>query len=299
MAMNMDAALRIKASVQGGNAIKVFNRDLKGLDGAAKLSTVELGRMNIAINRMARETGNTTAGLRQHISALSSLRDRVEIGGKAYNRLGGEIEKLRGKLKSLDRDAEKTGSTLKDKLVGGLATLGVGRIAAGISKTAGSFDQEVRKAAAIEGGGNYDELRRSIEGVAAAAAGTPTQVAQLAVALSRAGFTADETSKSLAGIIKGAEATAIPFEEMGSVMSDVMRSFGIEVGKTESVVDILVKSANSSNQTVQNLGEAMKYAAPVARTLGVNVNDLAATMALMANNGIRGSDAGTALRTGL
>ena len=117
MAMNMDAALRIKASVQGGNAIKVFNRDLKGLDGAAKLSTVELGRMNIAINRMARETGNTTAGLRQHISALSSLRDRVEIGGKAYNRLGGEIEKLRGKLKSLDRDAEKTGSTLKDKLV--------------------------------------------------------------------------------------------------------------------------------------------------------------------------------------
>jgi TP901 family phage tail tape measure protein/lambda family phage tail tape measure protein len=299
MAMNMDAALRIKASVQGGNAIKVFNRDLKGLDGAAKLSTVELGRMNIAINRMARETGNTTAGLRQHISALSSLRDRVEIGGKAYNRLGGEIEKLRGKLKSLDRDAEKTGDTLKDKLVGGLATLGVGRIAAGISKTAGSFDQEVRKAAAIEGGGNYDELRRSIEGVAAAAAGTPTQVAQLAVALSRAGFTADETSKSLAGIIKGAEATAIPFEEMGSVMSDVMRSFGIEVGKTESVVDILVKSANSSNQTVQNLGEAMKYAAPVARTLGVNVNDLAATMALMANNGIRGSDAGTALRSGL
>lgn len=299
MSMNMDAAIRIKANIQGANAIQAFSRDLKSLDGAAKLSGAELGRMNIAINRMAREAGNTTAGLRQHITALSNLRDRVEIGGKAYNRLGGEIDTLRAKLRALDKDAEKTGNTLKDKLVGGLATVGVGRLTAGIINTAANFDQEVRKAAAIEGGGNYDQLRKSIEGVAAAAAGTPTQVAELAVALSRAGFTAEETSKSLAGIVKGAEATAITFEEMGSVMSDVMRSFGIDVSKTESVVDILVKSANSSNQTVLDLGEAMKYAAPVARTLGINVNDLAATMALMANNGIRGSDAGTALRTGL
>lgn len=299
MSINMDAAVRIKADVKGGAALQAFNRDLKGLDGAAKLSGAQLGKMNIAINRMAREAGNTTAGLRQHLSALQNLRDRVEIGGKAYNRLGGEIDALRGKLRGLDRDAEKTGSTLKEKLVAGLAGLGIGRIAAGITQTAANFDQEVRKAAAIEGSGNYDALRKSIEGVAAAAAGTPTQVAQLATALSRAGFTAEETSKSLSGIVKGAEATAITFEEMGSVMSDVMRSFGIDVNKTEAVVDILVKTANSSNQTVLDLGEAMKYAAPIARTLGVNVNDLAATMALMANNGIRGSDAGTALRSGL
>jgi TP901 family phage tail tape measure protein len=299
MTMNMDAAIRIKANVQGGNAIQAFSRDLKGLDGAAKLSGAELGKMNIAINRMAREAGNTTAGLRQHLQALQNLRDRVEIGSKAYNRLGGEIEQLKGKLRGLDAQAERTGSTLKEKLFAGLAGLGLGRMAKGITQTAANFDQEVRKAAAIEGGGNFDALRKSIEDVAAAAAGTPTQVAQLATALSRAGFTAQETSQSLAGIVKGAEATAISFEEMGSVMSDVMRSFGIDVSKTESVVDILVKTANSSNQTVLDLGEAMKYAAPVARTLGVNVNDLAATMALMANNGIRGSDAGTALRSGL
>jgi TP901 family phage tail tape measure protein len=299
MSMNMDAAIRIKANVQGANTIQAFSRDLKGLDGAAKLSGAELGRMNIAINRMAREAGNTTVGLRQHLAALSNLRDRVEIGGKAYNRLGGEIDQLRGKLRALDKDAEKTGGTLKDKLVSGLATVGVGRMAAGITSKAANFDQEVRKAAAIEGSGSYDALRKSIEGVASVAAGTPTQVAQLATALSRAGFTAKETAQALAGIVMGAEAAAVSFEEMGSITADSMRAFGIETSKTQQVVDILVKSANSSNQTVLDLGESLKYAAPIARSLGVNINDLAATMAILANNGIRGSEAGTALRSGL
>jgi TP901 family phage tail tape measure protein len=299
MAMNMDAAIRIKANVQGANAIQAFSRDLKGLDGVAKLSGAELGRMNIAINRMAREAGNTTAGLRQHISALSNLRERVEIGGKAYNRLGGEIDQLRGKLRALDRDAEKTGGTLKDKLVSGLATVGVGRLTGNIIGKSANFDQEVRKAAAIEGTGSYDALRKSIEGVASVAAGTPTQVAQLATALSRAGFSAKETAQALEGIVMGAEASAVSFEEMGSIAADSMRAFGIDTSKTQQVVDILVKSANSSNQTVLDLGESLKYAAPIARSLGVNINDLAATMAILANNGIRGSEAGTALRSGL
>lgn len=299
MSMNMDAAIRIKANIQGANAIQAFSRDLKSLDGAAKLSGAELGRMNIAINRMAREAGNTTAGLRQHITALSNLRDRVEIGGKAYNRLGGEIDTLRAKLRALDKDAEKTGDTLKDKLVGGLATVGVGRLTAGIIQNASGLDAEVRKAAAIEGSGSYDVLRKSIEEVAKVAAGTPTDVAKLATALSRSGFAAKETAQALEGIVMAAEASDVAFEEMGSIGADAMRAFGIDTSKTSQVMDILVKTANSSNQTVLDLGESLKYAAPIARSLGVNINDLSATMGILANNGIRGSEAGTALRTGL
>lgn len=299
MSMNMDAAIRIKANIQGANAIQAFSRDLKSLDGAAKLSGAELGRMNIAINRMAREAGNTTAGLRQHIAALSNLRDRVEIGGKAYNRLGGEIDALRGKLRALDKDAGKTGDTLKEQLIGGLATAGVGGLAAGIIQNASGLDAEVRKAAAIEGTSSYDTLRKSIEEVAKVAAGTPTDVAKLATALSRSGFTAKETAQSLEGIVMAAEATDVAFEEMGSIGADAMRAFGIDTSKTSQVMDILVKTANSSNQTVLDLGESLKYAAPIARSLGVNINDLSATMGILANNGIRGSEAGTALRTGL
>ena len=112
MALNLDAAVRISANVQGANQIQAFGRELKGLESAAKVSTADLGRMNIAINRMAREAGNTTNGLRQHVAALQSLRDRAEIGGQAYNRLGNQIEALRGKLRALDGDAKRTSETI-------------------------------------------------------------------------------------------------------------------------------------------------------------------------------------------
>ncbi|MGA1562762.1 MAG: phage tail tape measure protein, partial [Gammaproteobacteria bacterium] len=189
---------------------------------------------------------------------------------------------------------------LRDQLAAGLATLGAGRLAGSTIRTAANFDQEVRRAAAIEGGaGTYDVLRQEIEKVAAAAAGTPTQVAQLSVALSRAGFTAKETTEALAGIVRGAEATSLSFEEMGSIAADNLRAFGLQTNETGRVVDVLTQTANKSNQTVLDLGESLKYAAPIARSLGVPLEDLAATMGLLANNGIRGSDAGTALRTGL
>ena len=66
-----------------------------------------------------------------------------------------------------------------------------------------------------------------------------------------------------------------------------------------ALVDILVAGANNANQKIEDLGESLKYAAPVAKTFGLTVNDTVATIGLLAQAGIRGSDAGTALRTGL
>ncbi len=100
MALNRDAAFRLKVNVDGANQISAFSRSLKGLEGTAQLSKTQLGQMNIQINRMAREAGNTTAGIRQHIAALTALRDRVELNSKAYQRLGADIDRLQAKLRA-------------------------------------------------------------------------------------------------------------------------------------------------------------------------------------------------------
>jgi TP901 family phage tail tape measure protein len=298
MAMNLDTAIKFTAKLEG-TGLDQLKRGLQGLAQQGNVSKRTLDQLYTATKVLGSASQNTVAGLQLTVGALKSLRDNAEFGSRKFKLLSKDIQDAEGRLRKFEGAASAAGGTLKDNLINGLATIGLGRVTAGIVQKAAGLDAEVRKASAIEGGGNYDQLRKSIEDVARVAAGTPTQVAQLATALSRAGFTAKETSQALRGVVMGAEATSVSFEEMGSVISDVMRSFGIDTSKTSKVVDILVKSANSSNQTVLDLGEAMKYAAPVARTLGINVNDLAATMALMANNGIRGSDAGTALRTGL
>ena len=295
MALNLDTTFKLKAKVEGARSVDNFKKQLKGLDTSSKLSKVQLGKMNIEINRMARAAGNTTKGLREHIRALTLLRDRTDIGGKAYKRLGNQIDRLKSKLKGLDGQAASTGQ----KLAGLVATLGVGRGIRRIIGGASNYQAEVTKAAAIEGGGNKMQLDESVRATAQIAAGTPQEVAELATVFARAGFSADEISQSLNGVVLGAEATGVAFADLGSVTSNNLRAFGLETSKTSNLVDILVSAANSSNQTILDLGESLKYAAPVARTFGLTVNDTAATISLLANAGIKGSEAGTALRTGL
>ena len=293
MALNLDTTFKLKAKVEGAKSVDNFKKQLRGLDTSSKMSKVQLGKMNIEINRMARAAGNTTKGLREHIRALTLLRDRTDIGGRAYKRLGNQIDRLKSKLKGLDGQAASTGQ----KLAGLVATLGLGRGIRRIVGGAATFEAEVTKAAAIEGGGNKDQLTDAVNATAQVAAGTPTQVAELATTLARAGFEADEIVISLRDIVAAAEATDVSFAEMGSIASNNLRAMGLSADKTGNILDILVATANSSNQSILDLGESLKYTAPMARTFGVNINEAAALTALLANSGIKGSDAGTALRS--
>ena len=206
------------------------------------------------------------------------------------------ITRLKRKLKSLDGQAASTGTRLASML----ATVGVGRAIGGVIRGASNYEEEVKKTAAIEGGGaNFAQIDESIRATAQVAAGTPQEVAELATSLARAGFDADQISGSLNGIVLGAEATQTAFSDMGSIVANNINAFGLEVKDTEALVDILVASANSANQTVTDLGESLKFAAPVAKAFGLTVNDTAATVSLLAQAGIKGSEAGTALRSGL
>jgi TP901 family phage tail tape measure protein len=227
------------------------------------------------------------------------LQEQAKIGSREFTRYGAEIQKLEGKLRGLDGTAQKAGASLGKSLAAGLATAGVGRGLQNITAQFGRFDSELRKAAAIEGGaGSFGILKKEIEAVASVAAGTPTEVAALATAMSRAGFSADQTAQSLRGIVLGAEATDIAFADMGGIVGTILKTFQMNASQTGAVVDSLVKSANSADQTVRDVGEAMSYAAGQASALGVSVDDTLGLIALLADAGVKGSRAGTTLATG-
>ena len=298
--MSLDTAIRLSAEVKGSANITKVQRSLQDLAKGSQVTARQMGTLRSATFQYARANDTTIAGIRNSVTAFRGLQEQAKIGSREFTRYGAEIQKLERKLRGLDGTAQKAGASLGKNLATGLAAAGIGRALQGITAQAGRFDAELRKAAAIEGGaGSFGVLRKEIEAVASVAAGTPTEVAALATALSRAGFSAKETTDSLRGIVLGAEATSVSFAEMGSIAADNMRAFGLQTAETGRVVDILTQTANKSNQTVLDLGESMKYAAPIARTLGVPIDDLAGALGLLANNGIRGSDAGTALRTGL
>lgn len=185
-------------------------------------------------------------------------------------------------------------SRLTDALVGSLGS--VRQLLGGYME----LDGELRLAAAAAGEtGGYERLGAIVDKVGIEAAGTTKQVAELATSLVRAGFSVSEVEGALPGVVKGAEATGTTFERMGDIVGNTLRGFALDIDQTSRVTDVLVNAANSSNASIEGLGYTFEYTAPIAKALGVSLEDVAAAAGLMANAGIQGSVAGTGLRFGL
>lgn len=211
----------------------------------------------------------------------------VETGnqaGQSFNLLESAITGVAVSLTSRLTDAVGTALSSVKGLVGGFLEL----------------DGELRLAAAAAGEqGGYERLAVVVDKVGIEAAGTTKQVAELATSLVRAGFSIKEVEAALPGVVKGAEATGTSFASFGDIVGNTLRGFGLEVEETSRVVDVLVNTANSSNASIGGLGYTFEYTAPIAKALGVSLEEVAAAAGLMANAGIQGSVAGTGLRTGL
>ena len=297
VAVNLDSRGVPAKLKQIQQASSNLDRSFKGLQGSAAQvkSAIEaqqggFAKASTVQGVFSARVLNTEKAIRAQIAALREVQSSVKFNGALYQKASRQIKQYEEVLRSANKEEER-GVGIRQRAASALAsvaaTAGAGRVAVGITRTAAGFEEELRRAAAIEGGGNLDQLRQSIERVASTAAGTPTEVAALATSLSRAGFTAQETSESLQGIVTGAEATSVAFDQLGSIVSSSLRAFGLATSDTASVVDTLVQTANSSNQTILDLGEALSYAAPGARTLGISIGDLSATIGLLADNGIR------------
>ena len=235
--------------------------------------------------------------------------DRIGKTIQGFNEARRAVDAFKSAASQATRDAAK-GFNFLDAAITGVSIALTNRLTDSLLATLGSvrnlvggfleLDSEIRLAAAAAGEqGGYQKLGNIIEQVGIEAAGTSKQVAELATSLVRAGFSVDEVAKALPGVVRGAEATGTAYEQFGEIVGNTLRGFGLDVRETSRVVDVLTNAANSSNASIEGLGYTFQYSAPIAKALGVNLEDLASAAGLMANAGIQGSVAGTGLRTAL
>lgn len=273
MTLNRDAAFRLKVNVDGANQITAFNRNLKGLETTAQLSKTQLGQMNIQINRMAREAGNTTAGIRQHIAALTTLRDRVEINSKAYQRLGNEIDQLQGKLKAASGAAGGSAATGGGFLQGILALSG--KIAA-ITATAAGVGYLTKQiadtgVAAVESQRRLDLLSRGFDdfarvqdaaNIAASKFGlTQTeaneQFAQIYARLRPIGLTLGEITSVYNGFNTAAKLSGTTAQEASAAFLQLSQGLGTGVLRGEELNSVFEQTPAVVQAIAQEMGVAI------------------------------------------
>lgn len=238
------------------------------------------------------------AALRNQKVQLQSDASQIEKAADALGDLGDEADNGANRFGLLEGAVAGVAATLSSAVVDG-AQRAVAAVGALINSYA-ALDTEIRKAAAAAGeAGGYEKIARTVDQVGIEAAGTTLEVAQLATELIRGGMTIDQANQSLGAIVRGAEATGTGFAQMGEVVSASLKGFGMEAGEAQRVVDALSQGANASAASVSGLGMSFKYAAPVAKILGLSVEDVAVATGLLTNAGIDASEAGVTLRNGL
>ena len=125
---------------------------------------------------------------------------------------------------------------------------------------------------------------------------TAKQVAEGMTALGRMGFSPKEIEAAIPAVLNLSRATGTELSEAAEIAANNMRVFGIESSKMSNVADILTATANGSAQTLTDLAEGLKMAGPQAAAAGDSITNVSAALGVLANMGIKGSLAGTALR---
>ena len=164
--------------------------------------------------------------------------------------------------------------------------------------TLATFEQSMSTVRAITGAteDQYRSLREEAIRLGSTTRFTSTQAAEGATFLARAGFDTNQVLASLNDTLLLAQAGALDLGRAADIASNILTGFRLEADQAGRVVDVLALAANSANTNVQQLGDAMKFVAPVAAGLGVSLEEATAAAGALSDAGLQASLAGTGLR---
>ena len=219
--------------------------------------------------------------------------------GRAYVEVTADSSKLR---KSLGEAQAQLRSFSKSCTAMGREMLALGGAMslpfALAERSFAGFDDRMRLVQAVTNstGEAFESLTKTAQRLGRETSFTAQQVADAMVALGRMGFDRTEIEASISSVLNLSRATGTELAESADIAANSMRIFGLEASKMSQVSDVLTATANGSAQTLTDLFEGLKMAGPQAAAAGETLDELCAALGVMANMGVKGSLAGTALR---
>ena len=240
-----------------------------------------------------------------------------ELGQDKYDALQREIIEAEEELRRLQQEAVTTSTALSKIDVAGQKMEAVGNSIAGAGKkmmgittviggvgvaavkTAADFDSAMSQVAAVSGatGKDFDALRNKAREMGAKTKFSATEAAEAMNYMAMAGWKTEDMLDGIEGVMNLAAASGEDLATTSDIVTDALTAFGLSAKDSGHFADILAAASSNANTNVSMMGETFKYCAPIAGALGFSAEDTAEAIGLMANAGIKSSQAGTALRT--
>ena len=312
---------KLQTALKGVNTeIRNTQSQLRDVDKLLKLdpgNTELLAQKHRLLGDAVKETKEKLETLKTAAEqAEQALKDGT-ITQDQYDGLQREIVETEQKLKSLEEQAKASGTALQDiaakgeklKTVGDNitnvgqkfmpVTLGVVGLGTAAVKTAADFDTAMSKVAAVSGatGSELDALREKAREMGSKTKFSASEAAEAMNYMAMAGWKTSDMLEGIEGVMNLAAASGEDLATTSDIVTDALTAFGLSASDSGHFADILAAASSNANTNVSMMGETFKYCAPIAGALGFSAEDTAEAIGLMANAGIKGSQAGTALRT--
>lgn len=235
--------------------------------------------MGQAVGYLDLDTSKFKTGLKSALADLKTFQSQTATN--------------KDKLSALSSAATSTGKSLTKGLTVPIAGMG----AAAVAVTA-KFDAGMSKVQAISGATSkeMEQLRAKAKEMGAQTKFSATESAEAFNYMAMAGWKTNDMLDGIEGIMNLAAASGEDLATTSDIVTDALTAFGLSAKDSTHFADVLAAASSNANTNISMMGETFKYVAPVAGALGFSVEDVSTAIGLMANSGIKGSQAGTALR---
>ena len=295
------------------SALKDVNKLLKLDPSNTELLTQKQKLLKDAIS----STKEKLDALKQAQAQAKEQLENGDLGQDKYDALQREIIETEQELNRLQQEAATTSTALAkiDEIGGKMENLGnsiagvgktimpistaVGGLGIAAVKTAADFDSAMSRVAAVSGatGDDLQSLRDKAREMGEKTKFSASEAAQAMNYMAMAGWKSKDMISGIDGIMNLAAASGEDLATTSDIVTDALTAFGLSAADSGHFADILAAASSNANTNVSMMGETFKYCAPIAGALGFSAEDTAEAIGLMANAGIKSSQAGTALRT--
>ncbi len=258
-----------------------------------------------AYNNQAKAVAKLQDQLNGTKAELAGMENAVKDNKDAIDGLGREVEDAGEAMDEAGRNAVSFGDILKANIISDLVVEGIRKITDGLKDFARfslesgmNFEAQMSRVQAISGATAEEAglLADKAKEMGESTVFSATESAQALEYMAMAGWKTDDMLSGLAGIMNLAAASGEDLAATSDIVTDALTAFGLTAADSTHFADVLAVASSNANTNVGMMGETFKYVAPVAGAMGYNVEDVAVAIGLMANSGIKATQAGTALR---
>ncbi len=268
-----------------GDAVKETKERLETLKTAAQQANEALAKGEIsqnqydALQREIIETENKLKSLEEQASQSAVAIQKIGQAGEGMQKLGDNISGVGEKLMPV---------------TGAVTALGTTAV-----KVASDFDSAMSQVAAVSGatGEELEALRDKAREMGSKTKFSASEAAEAMNYMAMAGWKTSDMLSGIEGIMNLAAASGEDLATTSDIVTDALTAFGLTAADSGHFADILAAASSNANTNVSMMGETFKYCAPIAGALGFSAEDTAEAIGLMANAGIKSTQAGTAMRT--